>query len=104
MIGKHSLQKYSHALTENWTAIQPEIYGTVTQDGREDYRVLEMPIMVFLFAFFLELFIWVFAVMYLIQHYNTLPPIARAIGIIGVSGTIPGGSLITLLAVYMSKK
>ena len=118
MIGKHSIKEYFDELKKNWSHLK-ENYATSqyilsTINGKNynqmrglsplapETKILEMTVMMFFLALIIELFLWIYALMYFIQYYNSMPTWARVISIMGLSGVIPGGSLITFAVVYFS--
>lgn len=113
MIGKYSLKTYGKALKENWNTIKENYSSSYLLTGNNRMRglnplapettILEMSVITFLLAVIIETFLWIYALMYLIEHYTKLPTWARVIAIMGLSGLLPGGSILTFAVIYFAK-
>ena len=57
----------------------------------------------FIVMFLITLVIWIFAVFILVKYWNQLPSWAQVLGVIGVLPIIPGGPILTIIAVFIGK-
>ena len=58
----------------------------------------------FIFILFISILIWICALVQLMRNWNNIPEWARFVGVIGLLGIISGGPIITLIAIYITKK
>ena len=57
----------------------------------------------FIFMFLISLGIWIWAIVLLLKYREKLPSWALVLGVIGLVPTLPGGPILTLIAVYVCK-
>lgn len=110
----HSLYNYLLAYENNKDIINAylcnksvENYAPVNQDldkaiGRAT-SILGFSIGVFIFMALISLILWIWAVVILVKYWNQLPSWAQVLGIIGVLPILPGGTILTIIAVYIGK-
>jgi hypothetical protein len=65
--------------------------------------ILGFGVGIFILIFLISLGIWIWAVVVLIKYRKELPGWAQVLGIIGVLPILPGGPILTLIAVYVGK-
>ena len=66
-------------------------------------NILGFTIGIFIFIFVISLITWIWAVVILVKYWSQLPSWAKVLGIIGVLPIIPGGQILTIIVVYISK-
>ena len=65
--------------------------------------IMDYSIGIFIIGFLISLALWIWAVVILVKYWNQLPNWAKVLGIIGVLPVIPGGSIMTIIVVYIGK-
>ena len=65
--------------------------------------ILGFSIGIFILMFLISLGIWIWAVVVLVKYWKELPSWAQVLGVIGVLPILPGGPILTLIAVYIGK-
>ena len=65
--------------------------------------ILGFSIGIFIFMFLISLALWIWAVVILVKYWNQLPSWAQVLGVIGVLPILPGGPILTIIAVYIGK-
>ena len=81
----------------------------INHKNKENYKdpatstILGMSIAIFFFVLFLSLGLWIFAIYYLMKHWNELPDWAKILGILGVIPAVPLGPIVTIIVVAVGK-
>jgi len=65
--------------------------------------ILGFGVGIFILIFLISLGIWIWAVVALLKYRKELPSWAQVLGVIGVLPILPGGPILTLIAVYIGK-
>jgi hypothetical protein len=66
--------------------------------------ILGMTVGIFFLFFIISLALWIWAVILLVKNWNVIPDWAKVLGVLGVLPVIPGGSIVTILVVLLSKQ
>ena len=66
--------------------------------------ILGMGIGLFLTILAKSLALWIWALVLLARYWSVIPDWAKIIGIIGVLPIIPGGTIITIIVMYVVEK
>ena len=72
--------------------------------GDDSSTIMGVSIGIFLFILLASIIIWIWALVVLIKYWKMLPDWAKVLGIIGVLPILPGGPIMTLIAVYIGKQ
>jgi len=93
-----SIENYASTPTPNNT-VQIDLNNAVNNAT----TILGFGIGMFIFMFLISLGIWIWAVVVLLKYRKELPSWAQVLGVIGVLPILPGGPILTLIAVYIGK-
>ena len=72
--------------------------------GDDSSTIMGFSIGIFLFILLASIILWIWALVVLIKYWKMLPDWAKVLGIIGVLPILPGGPIMTLIAVYIGKQ
>lgn len=98
-----SLHDFIKTYKENRIIINATLQGqTIENSG--DGTVLGISIVLFLVFFILFLCIWIWALVATVKYWKLLPDWAKVVSILGLIPIIPGGPIVTLVVVYISKQ
>ncbi len=81
-----------------------EGYDSDTKNAAAGGAILGMTVGIFFIFFIISLALWIWAVILLVRNWNVIPDWAKVLGVIGVLPVIPGGAIVTILAVLLSKQ
>ena len=90
----------SNKAIENYTTSDNNDLGKAVGKAT---TLLGFSIGIFIFMFLISLAIWIWAVVILVKYWNQLPSWAQVLGVIGVLPILPGGPILTIIAVYIGK-
>lgn len=98
-----SLHDFIKTYKDNRIIINATLQGqTIENSG--DGTVLGISIVLFLVFFILFLCIWIWALVATVKYWKLLPDWAKVVSILGLIPIIPGGPIVTLVVVYISKQ
>jgi len=66
-------------------------------------NILGFTVGIFISIFLISLITWIWAVVILVKYWSQLPGWAKVLGLIGVLPIMPGGQILTIIVVYISK-
>ena len=105
---KYSLLEFLSEYEKNKVVIHSYLQGNTienyTDTDTTTTAMFGLGVGVFVLLLIIMIAIWAWALWSLVTYWKILPDWAKVLGIIGILPIIPGGTIITLISVYIGKQ
>lgn len=101
---KYSLYNFIVEYKNNKHIIDAYLKGESIENYNDSNTFFGLSITLFVVILAIMLFIWTWAIWALVKYWKILPSWAKVLGVIGVIPAMPGGPILTLIAVYIGKQ
>jgi hypothetical protein len=106
MLLKYSLFELLKEYNKNKEYIHAKLKGETIEgytDSGDTTMVLGLSLVPFLVILLVSFAIWIWALVVTIKYWKQLPEWAQVISVLGLLPIIPGGPIVTLVVVYVTK-